>query len=143
MRLTIEDILKEKGSEVFAVTPENSVYEAVDEMNQRGVGALLVMKSGKVEGIISERDYARKIILKGKSSKNTLVKEVMTCNPIYASSKQNVHECMQLMTQKRIRHLPVNEGDSLLGMISIGDLVNAVIKEQQFQIDQLKQYISQ
>ena len=143
MRLTVEDILKEKGSEIFAVTPENSVFEAVDEMNQKGVGALLVMNGGKIEGIISERDYARKIILKGKSSKDTLVKDVMTCNPFYASPKQNVHECMQLMTEKRIRHLPVTEGNSLLGMISIGDLVNAVIKEQQFQIDQLKQYISQ
>ena len=143
MKLIVEDVLKDKGSEIFAISPESTVYQAVDEMNIKGVGALLVMHAGIIQGIISERDYARKIILKGKSSKNTLVQEVMTRNPIYASPKQNVHECMQLMTEKRIRHLPVKEGESLLGLISIGDLVKAVIKEQQFQIDQLKQYITQ
>jgi len=143
MKITVADLLKEKGGNVYAVDPDSTVYQVIEEMDNKKVGALLVMRSGKVEGIISERDYARKIILKGKSSKETLVKEIMTCNPFYASPEQSVTECLELMTEKRIRHLPVSNDDELLGMISIGDLVSGVIKEQKFHIDQLHQYINQ
>ncbi|MFT6835160.1 MAG: CBS domain-containing protein [Francisellaceae bacterium] len=143
MKITVADLLKEKGGNVYAVDPDSTVYQVIEEMDNKKVGALLVMRSGKVEGIISERDYARKIILKGKSSKATLVKEIMTCNPFYASPEQSVTECLELMTEKRIRHLPVSNDDELLGMISIGDLVSGVIKEQKFHIDQLHQYINQ
>lgn len=143
MKITVADLLKKKGGSVYAIDPDSTVYQVIEEMDNKKVGALLVMRSGKVEGIISERDYARKIILKGKSSKETLVKDIMTCNLSYASPEQSVTECMELMTEKRIRHLPVTKDDELLGMISIGDLVSAVIKEQKFHIDQLQQYINQ
>ena len=141
MNIKIKEILSGKGSEVWAVTPESTVYEAIEMMASKGVGALAVKSGDRLAGIVSERDYARKVILKGKSSRETRVKEIMTTNVVCVSEERKVDECLALMTEKRIRHLPVVEGDTLLGMISVGDLVKATIKEQSFTIEQLESYI--
>jgi CBS domain-containing protein len=111
-------------------------------MADKEVGALLVMEKSELVGIISERDYARKIILKGKTSKDTLVREIMTAKVIYVKTETSVHDCMALMTEKRIRHLPVYNGDQLVGVISIGDVVKDIISEQEFVIEQLEKYIT-
>ncbi len=141
MNIKIKEILSGKGSEVWAVTPESTVYEAIEMMASKGVGALAVKSGDRLAGILSERDYARKVILKGKSSRETKVKEIMTTNVVCVSEERKVDECLALMTEKRIRHLPVVEGDKLLGMISVGDLIKATIKEQSFTIEQLESYI--
>ena len=139
---TVKQILDEKGGEVWSVAPGDSVYRTIELMAEREVGALLVVDEGTLVGIVSERDYARKVILQGRSSRDTPVSEIMTERVVYARPEQPVDECMALMTDKRIRHLPVMDGDELAGMISIGDLVKAIIAEQQFMISQLEQYIS-
>jgi CBS domain-containing protein len=141
MNIKIKEILSGKGSEVWAVTPDSTVYEAIEMMASKGVGALAVKSGDRLAGILSERDYARKVILKGKSSRETMVKDIMTTNVVCVSEERKVDECLALMTEKRIRHLPVVEGDKLLGMISVGDLVKATIKEQSFTIEQLESYI--
>lgn len=139
----ISVLLREKGSGVWSVKPDDCVYDAIAMMAEKNVGALLVMEDdGKLAGIISERDYARKIILTGRSSSNTPVRDVMSSNIVYAEPSEGVEECMALMTNKHIRHLPVMADGELLGLVSIGDLVKAVIAEQQFVIDQLEHYIS-
>jgi CBS domain-containing protein len=138
----VKHILDTKGSDIFHATPDDSVLDAIKMMAEKGVGALLVMDKGKLVGILSERDYARKIILKGKSSRETAIKDIMTEDVVCAEPLQTVEQCMELMTENRIRHLPVVEDEKVVGVLSIGDLVKAIIEEQKFTIEQLEQYIS-
>lgn len=138
---TIGQILKEKGSESWHVTPETLVFEALKLMADKDVGALLVMRDGKVVGIFSERDYARKVILKGRSSKKITVSEIMSTHVIFITPDQSCEKGLALMTTAHVRHLPVFEGETLTGVVSIGDLVNAVIGEQKQVIDKLEQHI--
>lgn len=138
----VRDILKTKGSVVYSVTPETMVYNAIEQMCERNIGGLLIVQNEKLVGIFTERDYARKLILKGKSSKDTPIKELMTPNPFTVTPDSSIEECMQLMAGKHIRHLPVAEGDKLIGMISIGDVVKHIIEEQKSTIEHLEQYIA-
>lgn len=139
---TVRSILESKGSEVACVAPDATVYEAIAEMARKEVGALAVLEEGELTGIISERDYARKVILQGRSSKETLVWEIMTPAPLVTVSPDfTVDDCMIVVTHKRVRHLPVLEHGKLAGMISIGDLVKAIISSQAYTIDQLYTYI--
>jgi CBS domain-containing protein len=138
----VKQILHNKGTGVWSVSPDAMIFEALEIMAEKGVGALLVMEEEKLVGIISERDYARKVILVGKSSKETPVREIMTSKLIVVTQNENVENCMAIMTNKRIRHLPVVEGDKLLGVISIGDVVKSIISEQGLLIDHLTSYIT-
>lgn len=139
---TIRQLLAVKGSEVWSIRPDALVSDAIELMAEKEIGALLVIEGTKTVGLLSERDYVRKVFLKGRSSKETQVREIMTTPVIYAIPNHSVEECMALMTEKRVRHLPVLENDQLLGVISIGDLVKAIIDEQQFIIEQLVHYIT-
>jgi CBS domain-containing protein len=139
---TAKQILHNKGTEVWSISPNAKIYEALEMMAKKGVGALLVMEEENVVGIISERDYARKVILEGKSSKETPVSDIMTSKLIVVTPNENVENCMAIMTNKRIRHLPVMDGDRLIGLISIGDVVKSIISEQGFLIDHLTSYIT-
>lgn len=138
----VAQVLQAKGYDIWSVTPDTSVYDAIKMMADKEVGALLVLEGEKLVGIVSERDYARKVILKGKSSKDTPVREIMTSKVYYVRPEQTIEECMALMTAKRIRHLPVLDGDRLVGILSIGDVVKAVIADQEFLIQQLEHYIT-
>ena len=138
---TVRQILQRKGYQIFSISPDAKVFDALKIMAEKGVGALLVIDREKVDGIMSERDYARKVILLGKSSKEASVKEIMSSKVIYVEPYQSVEECMALMIDKKIRHLPVFENGKLSGIISIGDVVKAVIGEKEFVIDQLIHYI--
>lgn len=138
----LQRVLDAKGSEVFSIGPGASVFDALEEMAKRDVGALIVMEDGQVVGIFSERDYARKIILAGKSSRETPVRDIMTDRVIYARPELTLEQCLALMTDKRIRHLPVLRGDDLIGVVSIGDLVKGIIDDQRFLISQLESYVS-
>ncbi len=139
---TIGSILDRKGSHVWQISPAATVYEAIALMAERSVGALPVVSEGNLVGIISERDYARKVILQGRSSQHTTVQEIMTPAPITVSREYTVDQCMKIMTRSRIRHLPVTDDSGLAGIISIGDMVRAVIATQEFTIEQLQTYIS-
>jgi len=138
---TVRDLLAGKGRKVFSVEPEDAVLEAVRLMAEHHIGALLVMKAGELRGIVSERDYARKVILLGRSSAETPVSQVMSSPVLTVSLGQTVQDCMRLMTENRVRHLPVLEADRVVGVVSIGDLVKAVIEDQQHTIEQLESYI--
>ena len=138
---TIKEILQSKPLGVLSISPEASVLDALRLMAEKEVGALVVLENERLAGIFSERDYARKVILHGKSSKDTSVREIMTSKVVYVRPEQSVEECMALMTDKRIRHLPVVEGSRLVGVISIGDAVKAIISEREFTIEQLQSYI--
>lgn len=139
---SVKQILLSKGNQVWSIDPDSTVYEALQHMAEKDIGALLVLKSGKLVGIFSERDYARKVILRGRSSKDTRVGEIMTEKVIYVRPSQTTEECMALMTEKHIRHLPVMENNTLVGVISIGDVVKAIISKQEFVIEQLEHYIT-
>lgn len=139
---TVREVLKEKGHDVWSIGPDASVYDALRLMAEKEIGALIVMQDGKPVGLISERDYARKLVLEGRTSRETPVRDVMTARVMGVRPSQTVEECMALMTDKRIRHLPVTDDGRLLGVVSIGDLVKAIISEQQFIIEQLENYIS-
>lgn len=139
---TIRELLAAKGGDVWSIPPDMKVYDALAMMAFRNVGALLVMAEGKMVGLLSERDYARKIVLRGKTSKETPVAEIMARRVVCVRPEQTIHECMALMTQKRVRHTPVVENDRVIGLISIGDVVKAIISEQEFRIDQLETYVT-
>lgn len=139
---TVADILKKKGSDVWTVQPDDSIYSALDLMAKKNVGAVLVLESDQLVGIFSERDYAREVVLKGKSSRETVVRAAMTRKVAVVSPAQSVEECMALMTSKRFRHLPVLVDHRIVGVISIGDVVETVISEQSFIIEQLENYIT-
>jgi CBS domain-containing protein len=135
-------LLEAKAPEVFAIGPDAPVIDAIRLMAEKRIGAVLVMQAGKLAGILSERDYARKIVLQGRSSKDTPVRDIMTAQVISVGLGDSADRCMQLVTDKRIRHLPVLDGDNVLGVVSIGDLVKAVIEDQQLELDQLQRYIA-
>lgn len=138
----VRDILQAKGSQVWSIPPDRSVFDALTLMAEKNVGALVVLDGDRVVGIISERDYARKVILKGKSSKEIPVREIMTSPVVCIRPEQSMEECMALMTDKHVRHLPVAENNRLVGLISIGDVVKAIIEEKEFIIGQLENYIT-
>jgi len=138
---TVRDVLRSKGGQTFSVDADATVFAALEMMAKEDIGALLVMNGGRLIGLLSERDYARKVILKGLSSPQTKVREIMTETIFYARPEQTVKECMAIITAKRCRHLPVLDDDQLVGLVSIGDLVKASIAEKKFIIEQLENYI--
>jgi CBS domain-containing protein len=138
----VRDLLADKGREVFAVAPDEPVLAAIERMAEKGIGAVLVMRGEELLGILSERDYARKIILKGRSSAETEAWEIMSSPVVSVDPDTSVNTCMMLMTERKFRHLPVVDGGKVVGVLSIGDLVKSVIEEQQRQIDELQRYIA-
>ena len=142
LRDPVECILKNKGSQVYSIPPDVTVYEALEKMADKNVGALVVMDANELVGIFSERDYVRKVILKGRSSREMLVNEIMSSPVVTVNPRTTIDDCMHRMTDKRCRHLPVVEGEKVLGVVSIGDLVNWIIKEQDHTIHQLEEYIT-
>jgi CBS domain-containing protein len=142
MAETIDRILRNKGGAIWSVAPDSTVYDALALMADKDIGALVVVSEGALVGIVSERDYARQVILHGRSSKNTLVREIMTESPVTVSPENTIDDCMRIMTHQRIRHLPVLDQGKLSGVVSIGDLVNAIIARQAQTIDELHSYIS-
>jgi len=141
--MTVNKILSKKGKEVFSVLPTITVYEALGVMSEKNIGAILIIENTQLKGILSERDYARKIALKAKSSKKTLVHEIMEENVITVKPSDNLDYCMELMNTKRVRHLPVTENDIIIGIISISDVVKTIIEIQKDTIKHLDSYISQ
>ncbi len=139
---TVRQLLRTKGNEIWSVAPQATVYEALQIMSEKDVGALLVLDKGNLVGIFSERDYARKLILKGRFSKDTTVTELMTHEVLYVEPQSTIEDCMALMTAKRIRHLPVLEKERLIGIVTIGDVVKQIISDQEFTIRQLGTYIT-
>lgn len=139
---TVRQLLGAKTPEVFAVSPDDSVLDAIKLMAQKGVGAVLAMQDARLLGIVSERDYARKVVLQGRSSSSTPVRDIMTVDVVTVRLDDSVDRCMQIVTERRIRHLPVVEEGNVVGVISIGDLVKAVIEDQQLELDQLQRYIA-
>ena len=139
---TVRNILQKKGNAVHSISPDSSVYDALEELEENNLGSLVVVENGKLTGVFTERDYARKVILKGRSSKETLVRDIMSSRPIFVNPDNTLDECMQLMSDKFIRHLPVLENDELVGVISISDIVRYIIYEKDFIIDNLEHYIT-
>ncbi|MGZ8479045.1 MAG: CBS domain-containing protein [Candidatus Binatia bacterium] len=139
---TIRDILRVKGTDVWCIEPDATVFDALQRMAEKEVGALVVTDGAQVVGLISEREYARKVVLEGRTSPTTLVKEIMITPVMYIHLNQAIEECMSLMTEKRTRHLPVIEDGKLVGLISIGDIVKSIIADQRFLIEQLVRYVS-
>jgi len=139
---TIAQLLNAKGKQIWSVEPKATIFEALEIMSEKGIGALLVMEDGKLTGIFSERDYARKVILKGKSSKETPVGELMTKKVFYIDPQKTTNDCMAMMTAKRIRHVPVIEDNQVMGIVTIGDVVNQIISEQEVTINHLENYIT-
>jgi len=142
MSETIASILKNKGCNLWSVDPEATIYDAIALMAEKSIGALVVLSEGKRVGIVCKRDYARKLILQGRSSKDTRVREIMTSSVITVTPENTVDECMRIITNRRVRHLPVLAGDEVMGVVSIGDLVRAIIAEQAATIDHLHSYIA-
>ncbi len=140
---TVGDIIKKKGNHVWSVTPNTTVYDTLKLMADKEIGAVLVLEEGQPAGIFSERDYARQVILKGRASKDTPVREVMSSRIVFVRPEQSIEDCMALMTDKRVRHLPVMHQGALTGMLSIGDVVKEMISEKEFIIEQLANYIQQ
>ena len=138
----VTSLFRMKGSGVWSISPDATVYEAIEQMAEKGIGALVVVHEGRLEGIISERDYARKVILKGKHSHETRVREVMITPALFVKPEDSVSECMRMMTARRVRHLPVLEGERVVGILSIGDLVNWIIGSHEQTIHQLQSYIT-
>ncbi len=139
---TVRRLLQSKGFTIWSVAPTDSVYDAIALMAEKDVGAVVVVENGKLVGIISERDYAQKVVLKGKSSKDTPVSEIMTTKVLYVRPDQTVDDCMALMTERHLRHLPVVDGEELIGIVSIRDVVKDVISHREFLIEQLENYIT-
>jgi signal-transduction protein with cAMP-binding, CBS, and nucleotidyltransferase domain len=137
----VKDILEKKGNNFWAVRPDNTVFEALEKMAEKEIGCVMVVENDTLSGIFSERDYARKIVLHGFASKNSMVGDFMTKDIIYVQPNTDIYSCMALMTSKRVRHLPVLENNKILGVISIGDVVNAVIQQQHITIQDLENYI--
>lgn len=140
--ITVRNLLDSKGHDVWSVGPEDSVFDAIKMMDEKHIGALTVMQQDKLIGIISERDYARQVALRDRTSKQTPVKEIMTRHIYYTYPDQTIDECLVIINERRIRHLPVMDGDKLIGMISVGDVVKEIIKEQKYTIEQLENNIS-
>jgi CBS domain-containing protein len=140
--LRIEALLDRKGRQLYWVSPETSVYSAIEQMASRGIGSLVVLQDGRLEGVFSERDYSRKVILAGRSSRDTEVREIMSCDCVTIAPSNTVEEGLRLMTDYKVRHLPVLSGDEVVGIVSIGDLVKEVIAEQEATITQLNSYIT-
>lgn len=139
---TVRNILKQKGNLVFTISPDSSVYAGLETLQEKNLGGLVVVEDGKLIGVFTERDYARKVILKGRASKETLVRDIMDSNPVYVNPDHTLDDCMQLMTNKFIRHLPVMENGALVGIISIGDIVKYIISEKDFIIENLENYVT-
>ena len=139
---TVRNILQKKGNEVYSVSPDSSVYDALETLEDKNLGALVVVENGKLIGIFTERDYARKVILKGRSSKETIVMDIMSSHPVFVNPDSTINDCMQLMSDKFIRHLPVIDNNQLVGVISIGDVVRYIISEKDFIIENLEHYIT-
>ncbi|MGE5173904.1 MAG: CBS domain-containing protein [Betaproteobacteria bacterium] len=140
--ITVNQVLRAKGHGFHAVGPETIAYDALEIMAEKNIGALLVVECGRLVGVFSERDYARKVILRGKSSKNTTVRELMSSPPITVGLDTSLQDCMVLMTKNHVRHLPVMDHDVLMGVVSIGDVVNTIISEQEATIVELEEYIA-
>ncbi|MEQ8354165.1 MAG: CBS domain-containing protein [Kiloniellaceae bacterium] len=137
----VHQLLGQKGRDVLSIHPDDSVLDAIQKMADENVGALLVIEDGKLIGLLNERLYARNVILKGRSSSDTAVRDIMETNIVYAAPDETVEECMAVMTEKRVRHLPVLDGERLIGIVSIGDLVKSIIADQKFTIEQLQHYV--
>lgn len=138
----VKSLLRQKPRAVWSISPEASVYEAIEQMSDKHIGALIVLSAGRLAGIVSERDYARNVILKGKQSRETKVREIMSTPVLYVTPEQTIDECMRLMTSRRVRHLPVLEAETVVGMLSMGDLVNWIITAQEQTIRHLHSYIA-
>jgi CBS domain-containing protein len=138
---TVQQLLDQKGRNIWSIRPDTTVFDALTEMAEKDIGSLLVMDGEALVGIITERHYARSVVLKGKTSPATLVRDIMERRVIVARPEQSVEQCMALISEKRVRHLPVLEGEKLVGMVSIGDLVKSMVTDQKFMVDQLQNYI--
>jgi CBS domain-containing protein len=139
---TVKNLLELKGHAVHSISPDSSVYDALEVLEEKNLGALVVIDKGKLIGVFTERDYARKVVLKGRSSKETLVADIMSERPIFVNPHTSIEDCMQLMTDKFVRHLPVQENNQVIGIISIGDIVKYIIDEKEYIIENLRHYIS-
>jgi CBS domain-containing protein len=142
MQTTVKSILEKKGKDIWAVTPDTTVYDTIAFMSEKSIGAVVIMENGQLLGILSERDYIRKVILEGRASKDTRADQIMTGKVIVAGSERTAEECMALMTDKRIRHLPIVDGETVIGVVSLGDVVKAVIETRGLMIELLERYIT-